>query len=590
VTDFTASGEPIPSSTVVVVLSRTRYNDIGKVDTTEDENGIVTMYEYDELGNVVETRTYAVYDEEIPANNVLLTTSQTLYDKEGRALVAVGPYAAGENPVGTETVYDEQGRVVATRRWKNVTTHLEYFKIDETGDKVFEGDPAYSGISSAPVGKSVPDNRVVCNAWDGSGTDPANYAWLSEAATPNETDKYGPANPAGRLLSFDRTKYDIAGRVERSYTLGEQGQEISTNEYKYDVAGRQTKVITLPDIADRAETITEYDGQQRQSVTDALSDTTSFMYDALGRVTRTTHPATKFDGSTEDRPLYTHTVYDGLGRNRYDIPQTGLATLPAAGTADFDALKAKEFVYDTVGRLTMVILPKVEKDPPGDTTLVHPIYRYYYDSYGNQTCILDAKGRATVFEYDHMQRAVKKYMPYQVTFAAPAPDLCDPAVHPDLATTILPDLPGGQPCEEFQYDDLGRQVVHVDYAGHWTRYRYYNADAEDEDYFMAGGQFGGQPGQLKSQDSYVSEPDPTPGTPAEQRVFTHDALGRKQTETVYEAGVQTHSTTYAYDDEGRVISITSPEGIINYDYNPTTTTPLPAGRRPLGRTPIRLLP
>ena len=48
-----------------IFLSETNYNSIGKPDTTEDENHIVTKYWYDETGNLVETEVYAVYDEQI---------------------------------------------------------------------------------------------------------------------------------------------------------------------------------------------------------------------------------------------------------------------------------------------------------------------------------------------------------------------------------------------------------------------------------------------------------------------------------------------------------------------------------------------
>ena len=172
----------------------------------------------------------------------------------------------------------------------------------------------------------------------------------------------------------------------------------------------------------------------------------------------------------------------------------------------------------------------------------------------------------TVFEYDHMNRVVKKYMPYAVSGLS---GLTDPAAAIAWEAIKIA-LPVGQACESFQYDDLGRQVVHVDYAGQWTLYRYYNSDPGDGDYFMAGGQFRGLPGQLKSQDAYYSDPGATPGVPAEQTVFSYDALGRKLTDTAYEDGVQQYSTTYAYDDEGRVASITTPEGTVNYEYSPIT--------------------
>ncbi len=41
-----------------VALSYSDYNSIGKVNTSIDENGILTQYHYDETGNLAETLVY----------------------------------------------------------------------------------------------------------------------------------------------------------------------------------------------------------------------------------------------------------------------------------------------------------------------------------------------------------------------------------------------------------------------------------------------------------------------------------------------------------------------------------------------------
>jgi len=88
------------AATDVVALTSTTYNSVGKVDSVEGEyrikengsaiteRGTLTGYDYDETGNIVETRSYSPSD-------TLLTTTRSLYDKEGKVLVTVGPYAAG---------------------------------------------------------------------------------------------------------------------------------------------------------------------------------------------------------------------------------------------------------------------------------------------------------------------------------------------------------------------------------------------------------------------------------------------------------------------------------------------------------------
>ena len=85
-----------------------------------------------------------------PANNVLLSTTRTLFDAEGRAIVTVGPYAAGDTPVGTETVYDALGRVAETRRWKNVTIATDAVCGEWSG-----ADLSAPAASQKPIGKRI---------------------------------------------------------------------------------------------------------------------------------------------------------------------------------------------------------------------------------------------------------------------------------------------------------------------------------------------------------------------------------------------------------------------------------------------------
>jgi len=70
-----------------VLLSETEYNPAGKVDYTVNQNGVLTKYEYDENGNLVETivyedkSAYQTWYWNYPASlNRILTVSQTLYD------------------------------------------------------------------------------------------------------------------------------------------------------------------------------------------------------------------------------------------------------------------------------------------------------------------------------------------------------------------------------------------------------------------------------------------------------------------------------------------------------------------------------
>ncbi|MHC4500452.1 MAG: hypothetical protein ACYS21_15235, partial [Planctomycetota bacterium] len=320
-----------------IVLSETIYDAIGKPDTVYDQYGNATVYSYDEAGNLVET---LVYD---PCGT-LLTVSETLYDVEGRVLVTVGPHDPCEIANGTENIYDELGRVVATCRWADVDVNLV--------DLVVDGNV---------VGKKVAEDADPNNAWEGTGEPPSglNFGW---------TVNGGSLPVVGDELSYTLTEYDAAGRVLMTISLDENGYEWPTS-YEYDKAGKQITVIDPcgHDIQRDANgatisadvnslkghrTETEYKGTRHWKVTNALNNTTEFEYDGLGRVLKTIYQAVPTHGVT-----YSHTGYDAFGRRWW---QSSQVTESDADLVDYS--ECKYFNYDSAGRLAVVSLPEVN-DP-----------------------------------------------------------------------------------------------------------------------------------------------------------------------------------------------------------------------------------
>ena len=553
-----------------VVLNTTEYDSIGKVHTVEGEyisiadgvvqtgaEGTLTVYEYDELGNLVETRTFAQksdYDENNPYTNVL-TISRTLYDDEGRVLVTVDQHDYTDAADGTENVYDSMGRVIETRRWAEVDIPLDNL-LDSLGDV---------------VGRKVPDGVKPANAWDGTG--PTNIGWTSEADdgdSPGELpvvkstivsgDEVGP-------LSYTRTIYDDTGRVKHSVALDESGAEQPTT-YEYDNAGKQTAVIdplghdltglstttiALYDgigvnatkidysgfvpathLTGNHRTETEYEGMRRKSVTDARSNTTSFEYDALGRLIQTNHPLVDLDGvGGATDATFTYVGYDGLGRKEWQSETT-------ANTGALDSRDGlRGFEYDAAGRLVKVVMA----EPDADTWVWenNPNYRYFYDDYGNLAGILDSLDRLTVFKYNELSKQTTRYMPFEFT---------DPTGGEITIADIYDSVPTNHPEETRQYDELGRIDESTDYKGQVTLYEYY----------QAGEQFG-RAGQLEYREYYDGDPDTT-GVRGSSIEYTYDALGRKRTKAMIEYdpadGITiTYLMVYehVYDDYGDVMAV-----------------------------------
>ena len=513
-----------------VVLSDTSYNSIGQADVTVDPYGITTRYEYDALGQLTETLVYESWNafeehyRNYPADTAgLLSIARTLYDVDGRAIVSVGPFDPNcpDLPTGTETVYDTLGRVSETRRWAAVSITMQDI---------------------------VKDGTVIGRKSTG---------WTTQGA---------PA-AAGNPLSYTRSTYDLAGRVKRTYTLDESGTEICTAEFEYDLSGRQIKTISLPAIPEK-RTITEtiYDGSQRTAVVDARGNKTEFKYDLIGRLQRIKTPQVEYIDDAQNPqngPLYTHMGYDGLGNKTWSsepIPQD-----LSENVSDTDITV---YSYSPSGRLEKVSLPVVLV-PAGETgagNTFNPLYTYYYDDYGNQIAILDPKGRATSFEYDYLGRLKKKYMPFKTTY--------EPTVNEDNPSyeDIADELASANPaCEEKWYDSFGRIEIEKDYKDQYTHYYYY-----DQNTCRDGNGFYGRPGQLWAK-YYYADDYTDPENLRSSIIYIYDRHGRKLNETMTdydENGTEISGSirtwTYSYNVQGDLVQIDSPQGTLDYSYDPIT--------------------
>jgi len=201
---------------------------------------------------------------------------------------------------------------------------------------------------------------------------------------------------------------------------------------------------------------------------------------------------------------------------------------------------AKEFVYDSAGRLIKVILPEVE-DPNNNNILTKPVYQYVYDIYGNQIAIIDPYDRVTVFCYDELNRLARKYMPFYV-------DLPDAPTADDIYALDLTD----KLYEQRSYNNLGRLETTIDYKGQATEFYYDGLGRlQFKEYYGAG----------------AAEPN-------EMVEYAYDSLGRKTSQTLYntEGGgsVAISWSDYQYDFEGNIVKVDTSEGAVNYSYNDVT--------------------
>jgi RHS repeat-associated protein len=111
-------------------------------------------------------------------------------------------------------------------------------------------------------------------------------------------------------------------------------------------------------------------------------------------------------------------------------------------------------------------------------------------------------------------------------------------------------VPAGAFTESFAYNDLGQQTLHVSFEGVVTQSLYDPADR------LAAQRF------FDNLTGYNNGA----GTPAEVWTYKHDAFGR-EVEVTQTRGSAVRTVTSAYDGEGRLTQQSSPEGIVNYEYD-----------------------
>ncbi len=607
----------------------------GQVTSETDQRGLEARYRYDRRGNQIEslrqvtlgdltkwaaqrtvfddqgrviwsTDAYEATSNGQPLPGHEIGAKQTLYDAAGRSVgtrrwigatvsitgadiyqlaIAVDDSTA-RVASSTETEYDSAGRVWRSRDAHGLWTENFYGfggevvqtrseAIDENGNTVHLvsrtllddlGRPLFSGDTMLDEPGSDGKTFGTKNYYDAFGRTIAverrsdmRLVLLDRfgAEVTDYSTAQGPfsvrVDDQGTLVGRTESIYDAEGRLIRS--IAATGAE---TRYEYDDRGRQIRQIsTAIDTVDskdalRHVTETEYDDQGRafrtwtnirgrdlddQVLLDKRSAlATTHEYDELGRTIKTTYA----DGSTAEF------TYDDFGNVLTETDSAG---------------NIKQLTYDDHGRLSAVQLPAIDDplDSDGDaiTTADIPRFEYTYDWAGNQTLIKDSLGRDTTLTFDAAGRQLTRT------------------------------LPEGN-VESWTYNDRGQQIKHVSFEGVVTEFLYDNGtthlfspDADDAPTALdtAHANYATGTGRLMEKRFYSSAAVYAGGTGTPDEVWqtTYDALGRQISvvRSTNTAGTltPTRTETTIYDTQGRVVQASSPEGVVNYAYDPVTGQP-----------------
>ena len=306
------------------VLQVNTYDLAGNLLTQEDGNGNTTTYEYNKLNQVRK----AVYpgDETIPSNTVVYQ-----YDE-------MGNLAIKRDGMEKEQLYsyDRQNRVISqTERRQDgseaITTSAKY---DKNGNIRFQTD------GNGKITESTFDelNRKTSAKIVVNGV---------EQITGFGYDKNGnPTTATDWRGNINRNVYDGLNRlVETKDAFG-----VSIQKLEYDKNGAQMKSY------------------------DALNNVTGFAYDRNGRLISTTDP----EGHT------TKQSYDDVGNIQSKTDGRNIST---------------SYSYDDFNRLAAVTNSRSEKTS------------YTYDLNGNMLTQTDGKGNTTAYEYNVANKIIKRIDP-----------------------------------------------------------------------------------------------------------------------------------------------------------------------------------
>jgi len=499
-------------------VTRFSHDGVGNVTRVVDSLGNETTYTYDHSSNrLSETKTITT-----PAGEQVLGT-QWIYDKEGRVLSVVDP-----NQAVIQYEYDANGNQTAVI---DVAGRQTEYRYDSNGQLIETLYPDNTPEDST-------DNFRTRSIYDSAGRE---IESIDEAGR----STYYKYDELGRLIETlypDDTPADLTDNPSirtEYYQTGEVKAEIdgqgNRTEYRYDERGLLVETIypdkTLEDLSDNPRILVEYNAAKRPiSETDALGYITEFLYDELGRLIET-----RFHNGTS-----TKTTYNTLGNIETTTDQENNTIV---------------YRYDELGRLTGV------KNALGDWT------DYRYDNNGYLIEVEDVNGNITRYEYDELGRRIVTELPlgqrsettYDVlgrTIATNDFNHETIAYTYDLQNRLAKTDFANDPANSFTYTPTG-QVATITNGQGVTTFHY-----DEQDRLIARTDPNGpyiRPGGPSIEYEYDAADNRTAvHTPSGSVIYTYDEGNRLQTVTDFSNSL----TAYQYDTVGNLVQTLFPNNIV----------------------------
>lgn len=555
------------------------YDSNGNSTSRTDALGRATTYTYDSSGNILSTSTevgsatitwsytYNNFGELLTVSDPMGNTTTNTYDPRGNLLTVTSPAAGGASSV-TKYTYNSLGEMTKVTDPLGNATTLTY-------------TPAglLATITNA-------QNKVTSYSYDARG----NRTSITDALNATTGFSYDQVNRLVKITYPDSTTdqfgYDVRGR---RVSATDQNGRVKT--YSYDDADH---LISVKDPAGNITAYT-YDPEGRlTAVTDANSHTFNLSYDSFGHLVRTAFPSGlaesySYDAvgnltSRTDRKNQTiNYSYDELNRlmqKKYPDATAVNYTYnnDSRVTGVTDATGTYQFTFDALGRVT-------------GTSTLHPFLpsrtitsSYAYDIASNRIGFTDAEGGATTYSYDSLNRlfSMSSSVSGRFTFGYDALSRQTQMTKPNNVTTnysfdtlsrllsVLHQF-GGSTIDGATYrmDAEGNRTARTDQrTGVTLSYGYDSTDQllgvtqggvvqESYTYDSLGNRLaalGSNGWTYNTSNQLVSTPSVS---------YTYDNNGNLLTKTD-----STGTTTYTWDFEDRLTSISLPGETVNFKYDP----------------------
>lgn len=399
-----------PTSTVSITQSTTTYDNVGRVRTVTDANGVATETQYDDADRPVKVwHVDVLVNAETSPRNVRVR--ETVYDEAGNPIWV---YEGGD--------IDDVNQSTATR-----VTHFEY---DDAG-RVHKTWLIFNGRDPITLDS---DDRVTTFDYDDAGN-----------VLSVEVSQHGETARTTNV-------YDTAGRLTRSWdennnnTSEDAAFDLITTYGGYDVWGNPGW-MTPPN--GNAAGATPADHR------------ISYAYDSLGRLETTTSPTvavTTVDNSTDpptvnqDVQVAPQTVigYDAFGAITHTRDERGNVT-----TTTYDLAGRPVTIAHPDYTQPFAISPQQPESFAGANAATET---FGYDANGNLTSQTSRRGHTTDFVFNSLNQVLTQTDP--LVSGETGRGVWETAYNTDGTVAATTDPTGA--VLQFGYDDLGRQTERVE--------------------------------------------------------------------------------------------------------------------------------